>query len=85
MWVRVPSASPNTMKLIELARVYKCVNDRFFIRFQGAEIVAEHDELFIHLAEPINFSEEEREYLEDLGLYSEEPYPDLVTYFSIYL
>lgn len=70
MWVRVPSASPNTMRLIELARIYRSVNDAFGHRFYNADVVAEHDELYIHLEKPHVFTDKELVSLVDeVGMY----------------
>lgn len=56
------------MKLNKLALIYDTVRSHFFIRFHGAEVCAEHDELFFHLEEPSNFSDKELELLGELGL-----------------
>lgn len=56
------------MKLSELARIYKEVNTFASIRFHDAEIVCEHDELFICLKDVCIFQDEELDRLAKLGV-----------------
>ncbi len=69
MWVRVPSASPKIMKLSDLVRTYLAVQSHYSRQFKDAEVYCEHDTLYIHLDEPITFSDKDLEFLDELGLH----------------
>ena len=65
-----PISFSKIMKLIELARIYRVVNDAFSKRFYNAEVVADHDELYIHLEKSQLFTDKELSYLVDqVGMY----------------
>lgn len=60
------------MKLIELARTYKAVQEHFPRQFQGAEIATEHDLLYIILEKPTLFSDKDLEFLNEIGFFVED-------------
>lgn len=58
------------MKLIKLARIYRTVNEALGQWFYNAEVLADHDELYIHLEKSHLFSDIELAYLaEELGMH----------------
>lgn len=75
------------MKLSDLVTIYQAIRPVFPQQFKGAEIVSEHDMLYIILDKPRAFSAKELEYLEELGLLIHQivPSDNQVVAFYIYI